>query len=566
MTDIISLSGVAGSQDGKAPIYEPDGRWTQWSIEQIYMGLIGDNHYVPNEKDYVINPDTNEQFRVVSIDPTTLIPTLVPVRRVDTGEFSDIDVLLGVGPGTQSDTYRAYVDKSVLPYTMAIDARLKVNGSMATSCKIFKGSDLAGNSHVISAMYDQSGTLLGQSIPLELVAMPNGQNYAVKSVPVCYTTENLVDNEIVTAVFYSDTGGVVSKRQLIVENTAFIRSSDASVKYVTEIELETPFLSEADPNEIVYPINVPLQGMNLMGVVKYSDGSSLRMPVDGTKFQIFGFEHFVATIVNQKMPVVLKYNLSPGEVAYGLTVAADRFMTRTYKAITKKAEGAYTTKLYGYPVWIDAINGYRMEWFLYNLERELVYRATPYVTFNANTRAFDPVAYGVSQRVSVSVNLRDVNAVYKSYIHVQTMDIVLAQPGTEPAGTLWTIGFDPGQNPPFGRDNFAKVIMVNQNYWKVKIDANAVDQADWLTRMYYNAKPLVDVARESLPPTPTHFSVIRGSQEIEFPIDQWNQEQVFSQAFANFDTVFVKFFKRTVENDLQLAVIGLPIRIVPDGV
>lgn len=566
MTDVITLSGVAGSQDGHAPIYDADGRWQTWSLAQVYMGTVGFNHYVPNVKDYVIDPDTDEKWRVVSVDPTTLIPTLVKVVPVDTGEFSDIDVLLGVGPGTQSDTYRVYIDKSVIPHTLAVDARLKVNGSMVTSAKIFKGSVRDGSAQAISAMYDQSGTLLGQSIPLELVAMPNQQNLAVKSVPVCYTTENLVDNEIVTAVFYSDTGGVVSTRQLIVENTAFIRSSDSAVKYITEIKLETPFLSEADPTQIVYPINVPLAGMNLMGVVEYSDGSSLRMPVDGTKFQIFGFEHFVATVVGQKMPVVLKYNLSPGEIVYGATVAGDRFMSKVYKAITKKAEGAYTTKLYGYPVWIDAINGYRMEWYLYNLERELVYRATPYVSFNANTRAFDPLAYGVSQRVSVSVNLRDVNPVYKNYIHVQTMDIVLAQAGNENTGTLWTIGFDPGQNPPFGAGNFAAVVMVNQNYWKVKVDAGAATQDDWLNRLYFNAKPLVDTARESLPPTPTHFKVIRGMQEIEFPISQWNQEQVFSQPFTNYDTVFVKFFKRTVENDLQLSVIGLPIRFVPDGV
>jgi len=567
MSDPISLSGVAGTQDGLAPIYEPDGRWTMWSINQLWRGTVGHNHYVPNVDDYVIDPATNQKWRVASVDPTTLIPTLVSVKDVDTGEFTDIDILLGVGPGTQSDTYRIYIDKSVMPYTLAVDARLKVNGSMATTCKIFKGSELNGNSHVISAMYDQSGNLLGQAIPLELVAMPNGQNYAVKSVPVCYTTENVVDNDILTAVFYSATGGVVSKRQLIAENTAFIRSSDSSVKYVTEIRLETPFLSEADPTLIQYPINVPLNGMNLMGVVEYSDGSILRMPVDGTKFQIFGFEHFVATIVGQKMPLVLKYNLSSDEIAYGVSVAADRFMAKNYKAITKKAEGAYTTKLFGYPVWIDPINGYRMEWYLYNLERETVYRATPYVTFNENTRPFDPLAYGVSQRVSVSVNLKSVNATYKNYIHVQTMDIVLAQRGDEETGlTRWTIGFDPGQNPPYGRENFADVVMVNQNFWRLRLASGAPDQDTWFTKLYFNTKPLVDPTRESLPPTPTHFKVVRGTNEIEFPISQWNQDLVLSQPFTNNETVFVKFFKRTPENDIQLAVAGLPVRFVSDGV
>lgn len=554
----LSLSGITGT-DGKVPVYEPDGRWTTWSLAQIFIGTVGEGRYVPKVDDYVVDTETDERYIVASIDPTTMVAVLRKIVPSNvSGVFSDTDLLLGVGPGTQSDTYRIYIDQSVIPHTLAVDARLKVNGSMVTSCKIFKGSELSGNLAVISAMYDQSGNLLGQTVPLELVVMANQQNLAVKSVPVCYTSQALVDGEVVTAVFYSDTGHVVSKRQLLVENTAFIRSSNVGTKYVTDISLECPFLSQADPQLIQYPINVPLNSLNLMGVVHYSDGSTLRMPVDGQKFAIFGLENFAATIVGQKVPLVLKYSLSPGEVVYGSSVGSEHFIAKSYRAQTQAADGIYSVKLFGYPVWIDAVNGYRMEWFLYNLERSTVYRATPYVRFNDNTAAFNPIAYGTSQRLSVSVNLKDVNPVFRSYIHVQTIDIVLLGEATI-RDTNWTVGFEPGQNPPYGRDNFVNLEFINQNLRKLKLDMGAVNITEWLNRAYYASKPLVDITRESLPPTPDFFSILIGNTELEFPIAQWNQEISLSQVIGNNDTLFVKFFKRTVENDLQLAIAGIPI-------
>ena len=380
----------------------------------------------------------------------------------------------------------------------------------------------------------------------------------MKCVPVCYTSEQLPDGEVVTAVFYSDAGHVVSKRQLLVENTAFIRSSDAGTKYVSDISLESPFLSTSDPTLIQYPLNVPLSGLSLMGRVHYSDGSSLAMPVDGSKFAIFGLENYVATVVGQKLPLVLRYNLSVGEVAYGLSVGSERFISESFKAMTLPANGAYSVKLFGYPVWIDAINGYRLEWFLLNLDRQTVYRATPHVTINANTRAFDPIAYGINQRLSVSVNLQDLNPSYTAYVHTQTTDIVLLGQGTE-LTTNWTIAFDPGQNPVFGTNNKAVTTFINQNLMKVRIDLGETVKQTWLERIYYRSLPLFDSNREIRAPEPDYFALYVGNNVIEYPIEQWNSDLVVDRALADTDTLFVKFFKRTVDNDLQLSVIGLPI-------
>lgn len=553
-----SLSGITGS-DGEVPIYEPDGRWTMWSLEQIYNGGVGAARYVPKIKDYVIDTDTDEKYIVSGLDPTTMVAVLTKIIPANvTGLFDDSDILLGVGPGTASDTYRVYLDTTVIPYTLSVDARLFVYGTMVKTCKIYRGSAVVGNQEVISAMYDQTGNLLGQAIPLELALEQGPLNRAVWSVPTCHTTALMPDNEIVTAVFFSDSGHVVSKRQLLVENSSFIRASTEGTKYVTNIYLESPFLSQADPLLIQYPINVPLNGLNLMGVVQYSDGTQKRMPVDQTKFSVFGLENFVATIVGQKAPLVLKYALSPDEVGYGLSVGSDRFIAKNYRLQTTRADGIYSVKLFGYPVWIDALNGYRMEWYLYNLERQLVFYATPYVRFNDNAPAFDPVAYGVSQRLSVSVNLKDLNPSYNHYNHVQTLNVVLLGEGSL-RDTNWTIGFDPGQNPPYGRDNFAALEFVNQNLRRVNLGMGAATKEEWLTRIYYNTKPLVDTARESLPPEPNFFAVMVGTTPFEFPISQWNSTLEIGGQLLNNDTLLVRFFFRTSENDLQLSLAGLPL-------
>ncbi len=306
-------------------------------------------------------------------------------------------------------------------------------------------------------------------------------------------------------------------------------------------------------------MNVPLIGLNLMGVVHYSDGSLLRMPVDGSKFSIFGFSPYIATIIGQPVPLILNYNLSSDEVVYGAgNVNGARFITRQYRAITVQADGAFTVKLFGYPVWVDDMHGYRLEWFLYNLERNAVFRATPYVRYNLNTAAFDPLAYGIKQNLVVTINLHDVNGAFSSYNHVQTIAISLAGAGSIRT-TNWTIQFDPNQDPAFGINNSAQTTFINANLWKVRIGCGETMLADWLDRLYYRAKPLTDEAKEIQAPAPNYFALVFNDTEVEFPISQWNDELTVNSIISNSSTLFVKFFKRTPDNDIQLAVTGLPV-------
>lgn len=557
-TEYIPVPGITGT-DGQQPVYSPDSRWTIWNMKEIYTGGAGKARYVPKVNDLVLDQDFWIWYEVVSIDEVTYVATLreKDVRNMG-GEMNDYDKLLGVGPGTQSDTYRVYVDKSVTPYILAVDARLRVAGTMCKTCKIYRGADVWDEASVVSKVYDGAGNFLGTDVLLELAAI-EGQNKTIKTVPVCYTSEDLKDGELVTAVFYSDSGHVVSKRQLLVENTAFIRSTDDSVKYIIDISLKSPFMSKADPALIEYPINVPLAGLFLTGVVHYSDGSTAEYPVNGQKFSIFGLDNFVSTIVGEKLDLVLKYSLSSEEICYEAQQVGDtRFMAKSYDAVVAKADGAYTVKLFGYPHWLDGIRGYRMEWFLYNLDRNLAQRVTPYVRINDNSPAFDPLLFGTRQRLSVTLNLQDVSSAYTYYRHVQSIDVTLMAPGGTQQ-TDWTVGFDPTQNPQYGLENHFKFEFINQNLRRLKLDMGLDTIDQWLDKLYYPSKPLVNPYTEAKPIVPDFFAIVINTEKYIFPITQWRSIFTVTDQLWPGATVFIEFFKRTNNNDIQLAVAGVPV-------
>jgi hypothetical protein len=563
-TNSITAPVPAAPGDGVVPVYNPNGRWTTWALQELYLGTIGTNRYVPKVNDYVVDYTTDEWWIVDSVDPTTYVPTLKAIRQVITpADIDTTDLLYAAGPGTPGETYRAYIDKSVMPYKLSLDQRSRVYSVLTKYAKIFQGSKLNGTDKVVSAYYDASGNFLGENIPLVLAAQETGVNYAVKTVPSCYTKVDIEEGEILTAVLYDDEGGVVSTRQYLAVESTFIRSTDAAAKYVTGISLESPFLSESNPNLIEYPLNVPLAGFNMWGVVHYSDGSKKRMPVDGTKFTVMGFAPYVATVVGQKFNFTLKYTLASDEIVYmaqGLPTG-DKFITAGYQAITTNVDGSYTLKLYCVPVWIPASNNYRLDWYLYNLDRTIAINVTAYIKYATNIPGFDPAAYGVNQQVQVSVNLNDVNAVYKKFIFTQTLSITLYRQATDHTGNPWVISYDPGQDPPYGKDLKASVTFVNQDLKYVNIGQGLTDQAAWLAKVLDPAKPLYDNKREASYPTPNMFSFIQSDgTEVEFQLSQWNAANVVSGSVPDGATLYVKFFKRTPDNDLQIALCPMVIQ------
>lgn len=552
-----NLTGVVGS-DGLVPVYDPNGLWRIWSINEIFQSASpGLNKFVPKVQDYVIDPATFTTWIVDDLDTTTLIPTLREIRPANMSySLAQSDILFGVGPGSQAQTMRVYLDTSTLPYTMAVDARLRVGGSMVSYAKVYKGSVVDGIGEVISKVYDSSGLFVSENVALEVVQIDSHINYSWKNVPPFKCTKDLVDGEVVTIVFFSDQGIMVSKSELLVEKSSFIRGVNSSTKYVTSINLLTAFLSPTQDMTIEYPLNVPINALNLMGRVNYSDGSFIDLPVDGTKFRMFGLEQYVSSIVGQKLDLVLSYALSANETAYAGVGVQGNYVTVPYSLMTVNPNNSYTVKLFGYPFWVDSSTGYQMRWWLLNLDRNVFFEVTSHVLFNSNTGPYDPKGYGYMQRKSVSINLRDVSGVFKAFVHTQMVEIVLNGPPTTDS-TAWTVSHESNvSRPMYGLEIFAK----KKSNTSMNLGSGITVFNDWLTRVYYNTFPLVNPNTEIGPLTPTHFSVTHGGASVEFPISNWNVDLTTAGPVVADKTVSVRFFKRTSSGDLHLAISAMIIR------
>lgn len=539
------------------PIMDRNRGFRQWHMKEIYTGPQGTGHHVPNKDDLVFSP-IDGFYLVTEVDYTTGLTELDRWSMPDdSGEDASQGLWESLGPNQGLESFRVYLDTSVMPHTLAFDSRLLIPGSAPTMIKVFRGTRLE-SAPVVSRQYDNQGQLLGENIPLELVDGPNGPNPAMKRPVVGHCSESLHDMEVVTVVAYDSAGTVYSRQRMLVENTQWIRPLNASAKYVTAIELDSPFLSSADSRTLECPINVPIEMIARRGVVYYSDGQKRTLDIDGGKFKLFGLRRFISTVLGQKQPMTLVYNLSEDEVAYGSVNGDTMHLTEDYLATTVKAEGAYSVKLFSYPVWIDAINGYRLEHFLYNLDREEVHRVTGLVTLAANSTAFQPLAYGMAQDLTFRINLSQVSNRFKNYNHLQTTRISLLRPGTDHTATRWTVTYDKTK-PSYGQDLKAEVEFGNGTLWTLRIDNGKGSREHWLRDLYERALPLFDQTAEAAPPVPNRMRIIAGEWEAEYTVAMWNEAITIDQPLTNGETVFIQFLRRDSQTDLELATIGLAV-------
>lgn len=537
--------------DGRYPIEDNEPLWRIWSLAQIWNGGVGENRYVPKVKDWVIDPESGDTWIVDHLDPVSLIPTLRMIQFGNVGILSDNDKLLGVGPGAPSDVYRIYLNTAVFPHTLAVDTGNGIKGTMASYAKIFLGTDTTEETgHVISKVYDNSGNFVSTAVPLELITLDSHTNHALKAIRRCNCTEAFVNGELATVVIYADDGHVVYKRQMMIENTDTIADVHVGIKYIAEISLECFWLSNGSTDVIEYPLNLPMDSLNMMGVVHYSDGTTARYAVDGSKFTMDGLTNHVSTIPGQKIPLSLRYLLGPNEQAYASTGVNLNKITKPFTLQTINPNNSIEVKLFGYPEWQGDAIGYTMRWYLLNMERNVYFDATAHVKFAENTGEFNPKLYGYLQRKAVSVNLRDVSASFIPFVHTQLVDIVLKQAPSADTLPSWTVLSEASDTTP--QYGYGVYGFVNTDH-TVNFKGDMTTLTDWLDTVYRKAIPLVNRLNENVAPNPTHFVVTYAGVDTTFPVSDWDKDLDLGQLTESGKLAVFRFIKRTPTADLQLA-------------
>lgn len=548
-TDAIGIVGV----DGKTPIFVPrDGRWNMWSIHDVYLGELGENKFIPKINDYIIEPETGITYIVTDLNNVTFIPEYKPVTIK---QSISVDEILS----STSDNYRIYYDKTINPYTLSVDGFMRIYSSSATTARIYKGSFI-DPTKIISRRYDNNGNFIGHDIPLQVVAFNSHDNYAIKSIPTCNTTLDLQDGETCTVVVFDSNGKVLTKALCVLEETTYVAQAYAEQKYITNIFIKSVFIDTAQSTEINYPVNLPIPSFNPIGVVQYNDGSQVEYPVDGDKFRLYGLDQFVSTIIGHKVPLVLSYRMDSTESALASVDNDHYYVTRPYTLVVSNPNRSYNVKLFVYPVWVDGINGYSYKAFLINLDRNILYEVTNLISIATNSPSFNPLAYGITQRITFSLDLANVSGIYNHFLHIQTVDIILRGPATDSSVmNIWEVGSQVPTTVPYYGTNL-KATRDPATNTKIEIHNNIQTVDEFITKFYRSTIPLFNPVTELEAPTPTHIEVRYLNETILKPIADFKEIFMFSVPVPMYTNVEVIFHKETISGYLKLSIASLTVR------
>lgn len=548
------MSITINAPDGSVVIYDQEAPWRIWSLGDIYMGVSGVNKFVPKVGDHVWNLLTQEKFRVSAL--VNFLPTLEPLDEGST----EGSVSLSAGVGSNPDTYRAHLNTSVVPYVMRVDGRLTVTGSELSYARVYKGTDTSSTGQVISRRFDGNGVFIDDKIPLELATINDNNNLSLKYIPSFSVGQDLPEGSNVTVVIYEDQGHVAHRRTLFVNHGSFTPGIEISRSYITHVSLKSSFLSPTVENQLEVPQNITLDSINVVAEIHYQSGQTVELPIDGTRVRILGMENFIATQPGDISPLVVSYKLSPGEQSEFVTLDGQH-VNSTYRLLITEHVGALSVKLAGFPRWRSDTQEYQMRWFLTDLDRSTAMDVTAYVLYNQSSDVFNPVGYGLAQRLSIRLNLKDASQALISYIHTTTQTVVLQAPGTA-LSTNWKIAFTPNQQPMFGDGISAASVMVNQNLWRVNARSGFNVFEDWLKAFFYDVKPLFNNRNETKAPEPTHmrvFTTTSGNGNI-VPITSWNTEFSVGLNLAGQTNLQIEWIKRIGNVDLKLGVSCIPLK------
>lgn len=550
----------------RSAFYDPDRGYREWLRSEIVSYPGEPNKFIPNKDDKVMDWEQGT-FRVIEVDQSTGVSILEKWNEpTATDPDGPENVLVATGPGYSSESFRIFLDQTVTPHTFSPDLRCHFYGTDVQGYKIFRGSDISEQyGKLISEHYDASGNYLGPMIPVEIALLPGllpGTQYDHGiTVPMAgYTSVSLPDGERVTLVAYGANEKQLSIAQLIVVNSQAIRQPDTTKRYIKGISIDSAWISSSDPKVVEFPLNVAVQSLPMTGLVHFRDGRKERHGVSGGPMELLGLRNYIATEVGQEFDIALTYQLADDEISYGLNPTTDRKIVMPYIARTTPAEGAYECRLFVYPVWVSEAVGYRLEFWLYNQDRERYWNVTPQIQLGMNSKPFDPKGYGYVQTMTYALNLNEVDGVFRPVRFATKVQISLLQAGSN-GEENWEVQFRPDQNAPYGRGLKADLEMIQTNLWNLRLANGAQTKETWLQQMYYAAEPLINPEVEVVAPVPTHFRVHFLHNVYEYNISQWNEVlKVNNDLGADGELVYISWIRRTVGTDLELAMTAVPVK------
>lgn len=531
---------------------DPSRRFTTWARNEIWTGPMGTGNYVPNPGDLIYDVPASAVYKVVNVDYTTGLSQWERFVFTTLDGATETDVLIGVGPGSQSETWRLHVSLKTVPFECIFDLRMVVYGAEASYIKVFKLGDYNDPSNIISGMYDQNNAWVSDEIPVQGTGM-------FRTIPQFYLKEAVANGQPLYVLVYNSAGIAISEYRVLAHVTDFIPSGNVAVKHVNNITLETKFLSETITDLVQIPQNITLASLVLHAKVHYSDGTSSTYPVDGTKFTLLNIQPFIAGIEGQKIPVRLKYTLGTDESGDGVFVSGDdRFITRLYTFEVMPTDYSYSVKLMSFPDWKSADASYDLKSFVYSMDRDESYDVSNIIVFGVTGDPYTGVPGSGNRNHVISVDLEDINPSYNEFRYIQNTAINLLAPGNS-SGLRWRVTNDPGGDP---YEPLVATVVDATSVYNINVTGGEGNLNDWLESLYLAQGPLY-TSSDVEPLSPTHFRVIFEGTSVQLPVASWNSTISFSKtnAITVGRTLIIEFIRVEGGDTLVLGCAGMTVNI-----
>lgn len=537
-----------------APIPQYKRRFTVFLLPEIYTGPDGKGQEWPNVNDLIIDYDLGIFRRVTDVDYTNYTYKWVEFKPA---RFFNTNSLVGGAAPHLTDTFRIYVDTSKHPHTMRVDARQWFADPDLVGYRLFRGTNIGSDGEIISA-YFKNNIHQGDVIPVMKAVddNPEGNGPWMRPMPgACIIAPD--NGELVTMVLYAATGEVAAVALYNIYVTNLVMAAEKPAKILRDIRLKSSYLDPADDRRLLLPINMPEADLVLQAELVYNHGIETIM-VDGQRAQLDGLRnsgahdtYFISTQVGQDIDLLLKYRLSSDEMYIGEDLRGN-VISREYTATTDPVRGAYSLKLFVSPRWLDEGRGWRLDYYLMDLNRGSMFRATDKVYPAKNAPTFDPTLYGTRQRLAVVVDAADVSNQYTPHPHPQQFSITLLGKGTDKRDNF-LIEYHQGK-PEYGKDLYAKFYYENTTFWKLDITCGIATKTEWLRALYDTIYPLYDRSTEAAAPRPTHMQIVTSTKTYLKTVDEWVTPFTIDFQVKEGETILIKWIFRTPTDDLLLGV------------
>jgi len=560
-----AVAGIAANSKNKGerlgPYYLPD-------IFDPDVHPIDDLHkyVVPQENELVFDVPNGRTFRVAHVDwqGGTLKSTLV-LWPNDEGNNTDQDWIFGPRGGPGLGEALLSVDYSVRPNVARIDSTIMRPGAAYALLFLGDNVDKDNGGKIISAQYSSGGAMQTNKVPCVEAALNGYTNYNIMTTGQFSVTENeesLSNGRRCTAVFYDQGGQFIPPAQsLMVQHSAYMRDHRIGIRYITEIELVSPwFTNIGNPDRLIVPINVNLFAIELRAIIHYSDGfESDPMPVNGDRFTLHGLEEYRPKAPGQTARVTLGLSLLENEQLLIAEPGSPNHKSRIYTIQAGAVEGAYSPKLYTYPQWSASLGGYRLQHFLYDLDRKTFIDVSDLVTLNDQSPAWHPSSYGIAQSMVFNLNLKLVSPTFESVVFTMHTEIILLKDINGP-GARYSVNY------AYGKPTYtAGFVVANNNGVNTTFNlTNGHTTLEaWLNALYWKVDPSYDVWDEDSAPTPTHFELVHeDGRRWQFSVADWNKNNPINITMQKGKTWYINWLNKDANGTtLQLAATGLTVEL-----